>query len=123
MNFTRLTEYLDSLQSNYKIPGGDCIICQNHETLYRHSFGFSDYEKQKPVDRNDIYMLFSASKIITITAVLQLIEQEKLHLYDPLTDFSRNFPFCGLPMISSFLSRPNGRTKIPPVIWRTIQSA
>ena len=91
MNFTRLTEYLDSLQSNYKIPGGDCIICQNHETLYRHSFGFSDYEKQKPVDRNDIYMLFSASKIITITAVLQLIEQEKLHLYDPLTDFFPEF--------------------------------
>ncbi len=91
MNFTKLTEYLDSLETNYKIPGGDCIICQNHETIYRHGFGFSDYEKKKPVDPNDIYMLYSASKVITMTAVLQLIEQGKLHLYDQLTDFFPEF--------------------------------
>ena len=73
MNYNKLTDYLDHLEEQYGIPSGDCIVCRKHQVLYRHSFGHSDYERKKTVSPDDFYMLYSATKLITMTAVLQLI--------------------------------------------------
>lgn len=91
MNFQKLTEYLDNLSTTYGVPGCDVIITKGHETIYRHSAGFSDYEKTRPVGNQDLYMLYSASKVITATAVMQLVERGQLSLYDEVTKFFPSF--------------------------------
>lgn len=100
MNYNKLTDYLDHLEEQYGIPSGDCIVCRKHQVLYRHSFGHSDYERKKTVSPDDFYMLYSATKLITMTAVLQLIEHRRLNLYDELTNY---FPeFSVLRVVNQF---------------------
>ncbi len=87
MNFQKLTDYLDSLKKAYGVPGVDCKIQKSHETIYRYSTGFSDYEMKTPVSPNDLYDIYSMSKIATMTGVMQLIEQGKLGLEDDVSEY------------------------------------
>ncbi len=91
MNFEKLTEYIDSLQEQYGIPCSDIKITKGHETIYRHMRGTTDFKGTQSVNDQTIYRLFSASKVITMTAVMQLIEQGKLHLYDEVRNYLPEF--------------------------------
>jgi len=81
MNFEKITEYLDSLEAR-GIPSVDCMIYRDHELLYRHKNGTTDAKKEKKIDGNEVYLMFSMTKVQTMTAVLQLVEQGKLSLED-----------------------------------------
>ena len=82
MNFNKLTEYINSLNSKYGIPAADCKITKNHEVIYRHMTGYSDFDDTTPITENTMFRLFSATKVVTMVAVLQQIEQGNLRLYD-----------------------------------------
>lgn len=87
MNFSKLTQYLDSLQTEYAMPMGDLKIMQDHETIYRHRFGNADFAGKKPLADDSLYRLYSATKLITMVAVLQLYERGKISLTDPLSKY------------------------------------
>ncbi|HKM04179.1 MAG TPA: serine hydrolase domain-containing protein [Lachnospiraceae bacterium] len=91
MNFDKLTKYIDSLESKYGIPAVDCKITKDHKVIYRHMAGNSDYEKRKPLTDKNLFRLFSATKLITMTAVLQLVEAGKIRLYDELRQYLPEF--------------------------------
>ena len=87
MNFHLLTQYLDSLNEEYGIPALDVIVTKEHETVYRHMVGFSDKEGKSPVSDRDFYLMYSCTKLVTMTAMMQLIEAGKVSLYDPVSRF------------------------------------
>ena len=87
MNFKLLEQYLDSLGEEYGVPGLDVVVTKDHETVYRHMAGCADTKKSRPVSEQDFYFFYSCSKVITMTAMLQLIEQGKAGLYDPVCRF------------------------------------
>ena len=91
MNFSQLTGYLDRLGSDYGVPGYDLIIRKDHETLYRRRGGFSDYDRTRPVSEQDLYFMYSATKVITMTAAMQLIETGRLGLEDPVSRYLPEF--------------------------------
>lgn len=91
MNFSKLTHYLDSLESKYEVHGLDCKVMRGHEVLYRHTAGHSDYAMTRPVSENDLYDLYSCTKVITMAGVMQLIESSKLGLDDPLSRYLPEF--------------------------------
>lgn len=91
MNFEKLTAYLDGLEESYGVPNTDIVVMKDHEVLYRHMTGWSDYEKTVPTAENNIYRLFSATKVITMTAVLQQVERGNLGLYDELAQYIPEF--------------------------------
>ena len=86
MNFEKITNYLDSLESE-GIPSVDCMIYKDHEMVYRHFHGYADSSKTKEMRGNELYLMFSATKLITMTAALQLYEQGKLDLDKPVSDY------------------------------------
>ena len=86
MYFKKITEYLDSLEAE-GIPSVDCIIYKNHEQVYRHFKGFSDSANTKKMQGNELYLMFSCTKLITMTAALQLVEKNLLDLYKPVSDY------------------------------------
>ena len=86
MNFERLTDYLDSL-SGLNVPGCDLAVYQNHEPIYRHQAGFRDPENTQPMRGDETYFLYSCSKVFTSCAAMQLIEQGKMRLDDPVGDY------------------------------------
>ncbi len=87
MNFKLLEQYLDSLEEEYGAPALDLVVTKDHGTVFRHMAGYADAAKTTPVSDRDFYYFYSCSKVITMTAMLQLIEQGKAGLYDPLCRF------------------------------------
>ncbi len=110
MDFTKLTEYLDSLNEKFGVPAADCQITKDHEIVYRHMTGWQNDEKTVPVSEKSVYAFYSASKVITQTAVMQLIEQGKLHLYDPASLYIPEFEFACV------LDKPMDTRSFPPVM-------
>ena len=105
MNFHLLEQYLDSLNEEYGIPGLDLIVTKDHETVYRHSAGHSDPEGKRPVGPKDFYLLYSCTKLITMTAMMQLIEQGKASLYDPVSRFLPEWEYMTV-MNADYRSKP-----------------
>lgn len=86
MNKEKMTMYLDSLLGR-DIPSVDCIVCKNHEMIYRHMAGKVDAAKSRDVSENDVYLMFSMTKVMTMCCIMQLVEQGKVSLEDPVTKF------------------------------------
>ncbi len=80
-NEEKLTSFLDSLIEK-GIPSVDCIVYQDHKQIYRHMNGTVDIAKTKKVRADQRYLMFSMTKVQTMTAVMQLIEQGKLSMED-----------------------------------------
>ena len=87
MDFDKITRYLDSLVDDYNIPSVDCIISENHERLYRHIKGTNDKVRKIPVRENQLYLMFSMTKVQTMTAFMQLVEQGKVSLEDEVSKY------------------------------------
>ena len=90
MNFSKLTEYLDSL-NNTEAGGCDVSVYQNHKLIYRHMTGYADIEKGLKISEDTIYPMFSSTKPITCTAAFMLYEQGKFSLDDPLSKYYPEF--------------------------------
>ena len=81
MDFEKITQFLDSLVER-GIPSVDCMIYRDHELLYRHMNGTVDEAKEKKINGSEVYLMFSMTKVQTMAAVLQLVEQGKISLED-----------------------------------------
>ena len=87
MDFDKITNYLDSLVEEKDIPSVDCVIFKDHEMLYRHMKGTNDKDKKIPVRENQQYLMFSMTKVQTMVAFMQLVEDGKISLEDNVSDY------------------------------------
>ncbi|MBQ8344781.1 MAG: beta-lactamase family protein [Clostridia bacterium] len=86
MNFSALDTLLKQLPER-GIPGGELLVTQNHQVLYHQHFGHSDASASKPSTSDDLYWIFSMTKIFTCTCAMRLIEEGKLALSDPVSRY------------------------------------
>lgn len=84
MDFSRLTAYLDYLH-HLNVPGCDLAVYREHELIYRHQAGWRDLARTEPIRGDETYFLYSATKVFTTCAAMQLVEQRKLSLDDPVS--------------------------------------
>lgn len=77
----KMTKYLDSLLE-LGIPSVDCMVYREHKLIYRHFNGTVDVEHTRKVSADQRYLMFSMTKVQTMTAIMQLVEQGKLSLED-----------------------------------------
>ncbi|MCR5478163.1 MAG: beta-lactamase family protein [Lachnospiraceae bacterium] len=82
----KLTKYLDALPEQ-GIPSVDCIVYENHRMIYRHMAGCVDAEKAVPVRADQRYLMFSMTKVQTMTALMQLVEAGKISLEDEVSKY------------------------------------
>ena len=85
MDFSKLTAYLD-IMPTLNVPGCDLAVYRDHECLYRHQAGYRDSANTQPMRGDETYFLYSCSKVFTTCAAMQLIEQGKMRLDDPVSD-------------------------------------
>ena len=86
MAFSDLTAYIERLTKDH-VPGCDVCVMQDHKVLYRHYAGMRDRENKEPMRGNEIYPLYSLSKLVTVVAAMQLFEKGLYRLNDPLSDY------------------------------------
>ncbi len=86
MNFDALTKYLDSLHA-VGVPGCDLAVYRDHEPVYRHMAGHRDAAGTRPVAGDELYWLYSCTKVFTTCCAMQLVEKGVLNLDDPLSAY------------------------------------
>ena len=87
MDFTKMKNYMDRLWPDFRIPGADVIVYQKDQCIFRYMTGYSDDAKTKPMKGDEMFFLYSASKVITCTAAMLLIEDGKISLEDEAGKF------------------------------------
>ena len=90
MDFKKLDRFIEQMPLR-GIPIMDVTASMDGEIIYRKSVGFSDGEKTKAVCPSDIYWIFSATKVITCTAAMRLVESGVIFLDDPVSKYIPEF--------------------------------
>lgn len=90
MEFIELKTFLEQI-TKWRIPGADCAVYYNNKPVFRYSAGYADVKAKKPVTPDNLYNLYSTSKVITCTAALQLFEKGKFLMTDPVSEYLPEF--------------------------------
>jgi CubicO group peptidase (beta-lactamase class C family) len=91
MNFSRLTDYIDSVEKIFGLPGCDCSVYFKNKEVFRKSCGYRDKAKTQPVSDDDLYWLYSATKVSTCVAAMQLVEKGFMQLTDRVSKYLPEF--------------------------------
>lgn len=83
--FEKTKQQLDDFLS--VIPGFDFMVYRNGEPLFRYQGGYNDLEAKTPITGKELFRIYSCTKPITVTAAMQLWEQNKFSLDDRLSDY------------------------------------
>ena len=70
-----------------KIAGCEVTVGRRGQLAYRQSFGMRDRERAVPTGDDTIYRIYSMTKPITSIALMQLFEQGRFQLDDPVARF------------------------------------
>ncbi len=86
MDFTPMKNFMDHL-TDWIIPGNSIVVYHKNEEVFRYSSGYSDLENNIPMSGDELLNIYSCSKVATVVAALQLYEQGKFLLDDPLYNY------------------------------------
>ncbi len=67
-----------------EIPGVVAIAATGKETVYQGTFGKRDLSKDDPMTADSVFWIASMTKAVTSAAAMQLVEQGKLSLDEPI---------------------------------------
>ena len=91
-----------------KTPGAAVAVVRNGQVIFVKAYGMADVAKGVVNSPATIFRLASITKTFTAVAVLQLIEDGKLKLDDPLSKYVADFPNADKILISHLLSHTGG---------------
>ena len=87
-----IDRYVREIQQAHRIPGPALAIVKEGKLIHRANYGLANIEFSMPVSDDTVFPLFSTTKIFSVVAVHQLIEQGKLSLDSKLADFLSDLP-------------------------------
>ena len=87
----RVGDYLRDQVAQGKIPGAILLIQQHGKPVYHEFFGVRDVATKLPMTDDTIFRLFSMTKPITSVVAMQLIEEGKFKLDDPIAKYIPSF--------------------------------
>lgn len=86
---------IDALMKQYVdenlIAGAVALVLQNGQPVYEHAAGWADKETGRRMSTDTIFRIASQTKALTSVAILQLQEQGKLLVSDPVSKFIPEF--------------------------------
>jgi CubicO group peptidase (beta-lactamase class C family) len=87
----RFERQVESVRGRLKIPGLSVAIVKDQDLLWAKGFGFADLENRGPATPDTLYSIASLTKTFAATLVMQLVEQGKLDLAEPVSHYSTDF--------------------------------
>ena len=87
----RLDSFFGRAVNNALLPNAVVLIARHGRIAYYKSFGWKNVEKKEPIKRDDIFRIASMSKAIVTVALMQLYEQGKFLLDDPVSNYIPEF--------------------------------
>jgi CubicO group peptidase (beta-lactamase class C family) len=110
MSFSQLEQFIYDKMSETRLPSVSAAVIKDGEVAWAKSFGARSLETGMPASPKTLYCIGSVTKSFTVLAVMQLVEQGKLSLEDPIEKY---LPFSVRPFgepikIWHFLSHSSG---------------
>jgi CubicO group peptidase (beta-lactamase class C family) len=109
-DFREIDSLFQTAVENQEIPGAVALIAHHNKILYQRAFGYRNIAERDEQKANDIFRLASMTKALTAAAILQLQEQDKLHVHDYLHYYLPEFKdpqiLLDITADSSFTSKP-----------------
>jgi CubicO group peptidase (beta-lactamase class C family) len=87
----RLEAQFEQLRLVLRMPGLSAVIVKDERVLWAKGLGYADIEKRIPATPRTLYYIASLTKTFAATALMQLVEQGKLDLDDPMSKYSNEF--------------------------------
>src|ERR1700682_2089913 len=87
----KIGEFFRNEVTTGKIAGALLLIQQHGKPVYHESFGVQDVVTQAPITDKTIFRLSSLTKVITSVVAMQLIQDGKIKLDDPVSKYIPSF--------------------------------
>ena len=84
-------QIMDNYISNQEMAGAALIVRKNDEVVFDGKWGYADIERKLPITDDTIFRMASMTKIVTTVAILGLMEQGKLSIDDPISQYLPEF--------------------------------
>lgn len=88
LSLDRLEHISRHLEENYiqpgKLPGAVTMVIRHGQVAWTRAQGLMDVERNKPAQRDTIFRIYSMTKPVTSIAMMQLYEQGRFLLNDPV---------------------------------------
>ncbi|NEO88911.1 MAG: beta-lactamase family protein, partial [Moorea sp. SIO3G5] len=83
--------FVNQMTENY-IPGAVFTLVKDDNIIFSKGYGYANLEDKIPVIPNKtLFRVGSVSKLVTSTAVMQLVEQGKLKLHEDINQYLKEF--------------------------------
>jgi CubicO group peptidase (beta-lactamase class C family) len=87
-----VADYVKAEMQRQHVPGLALLVARGGKIVRAEGFGLSNVELQVPVRPESIFQSGSVGKQFTATAVMMLVEENKIGLDDPLTKYFTDAP-------------------------------
>ena len=84
VNTDSVTAFIDRILTRAKVDGMAVSIVNQNQLVYQQYFGIKEKQKNKPFEPGTIFYGASFSKVIFSDIVLQLVDEQVIHLDSPL---------------------------------------
>ena len=106
-----LDDAIDPAIVEQRVVGAVVLVMRDGKFVYRRAAGYADRESKTRMQEDTIFRLSSVSKPIVVAAAMALVDQGRLRLDQPVTDWLPDFrpalPTGETPVIT-ILENPNG---------------
>lgn len=93
--FAEVERLMKSTRAAMKIPGIAVTVVEHDQIVWSGADGLADLEQQVPATPRTVWRVASASKPIAATATMQLVEQGKVKLDEPIWTYLPWYPRKG----------------------------
>lgn len=86
------TSIVEQIQQEYQVQGlGIMIVDKSGEIQYETYFGYRDSDRKLPIDQDTIFGIASCTKSFTCLAIMQMQQEGKLCVDDPVSNYIPEF--------------------------------
>ena len=113
-----IPDRLRELVENHTIPGAVELVARHGKIASFEAVGWRDMEGAKPMTKDSIFQIMSMTKPFTGVAAMMLVEEGKLELHRPISDYLPEFQG---QVVEERLPNGNMITRPPlhpPMVWQ-----
>lgn len=108
----KLNNRLHAFVDDGKLAGIQTVIIRKGEVIHFNSYGFADIKTKKQIDSSSIFRLYSMTKPIVSVALMQLYQQDKFSLEDPIDKYLPEFKNMSVASETGIISKAKNNIKI-----------
>lgn len=86
-----VTALLRQFVADHKIAGAVAAVARRGKIVYLEPVGLQNLETRAPMTERSLFRIYSMTKAVTAAGVMMLVEEDKLHLAEPVAKYLPEF--------------------------------